>query len=91
VPVHSHFDWESFYRLSGEMNFYDGASWRILKEGDFVDALSNTKHAWPNASESNTSLLVVTTVRMGVFLQQVSRSVENKLDPRCLCTERAFL
>jgi len=80
VPLHSHFDRESFYILSGEMNFYDGASWRILKQGEFVDVLSNTKHAWRNGSKSRASLLIVTAVRMGRFLQQVSSSVETKLD-----------
>ena len=72
VPFHSHSDRETFYVLSGEMNFYDGTSWQVLKQGEFVDVLSNTRHAWRNASESSASLLVVTTVRMGVFLQKVS-------------------
>ena len=80
VPLHSHLDRESFYLLAGEMNFYAGAAWRILKQGDFVDVLSNAKHAWRNASNSSAFLLVVTTVRMGVFLQQVSSSVETKPD-----------
>jgi quercetin dioxygenase-like cupin family protein len=82
VPLHSHSDRESFYVLSGETTFYDGDSWRILREGDFVDVLSNTKHAWRNASGSSASLLVVTTVRMGIFLQRVSSSVDTKPDPR---------
>ena len=72
VPFHSHSDRETFYVLSGEMNFYNGTSWQVLKQGEFVDVLSNTRHAWRNASESSASLLVVTTVRMGVFLQKVS-------------------
>jgi quercetin dioxygenase-like cupin family protein len=72
VPLHSHSDRETFYILSGEMKFYDGRSWRVLRQGEFVDALSNTRHAWQNASESSASLLIVTTVRMGVFLQQAS-------------------
>ena len=80
VPLHSHFYRESFYLLSGEMHFYGGASWRVLKQGDFIDVLSNAKHAWRNASKLSAALLVVTTVKMGVFLQQVSRSVETKLD-----------
>jgi hypothetical protein len=54
------------------MNFYDGASWRVLKQGESVDAHSNTRHAWRNASGSSASLLIVTTVKMGLFLQQVS-------------------
>lgn len=82
VPLHSHSDRESFYLLSGEMTFYDGDSWRILRQGNFVDVPSNTKHAWRNASESSASLLVATTVRMGIFLQRVSSSVETKLAPR---------
>lgn len=72
VPFHSHSDRETFYVLSGEMNFYDGASWQVLKQGEFVDVLGNTRHAWRNASESSASLLVATTVRMGVFLRKVS-------------------
>ena len=72
VPFHSHSDRETFYVLSGEMNFYDGTSWQVLKQGEFVDVLSNTRHAWRNASKSSASLLVATTVRMGVFLQTVS-------------------
>lgn len=81
VPLHSHSDRESFYLLSGEMTFYDGDSWRILRQGNFVDVPGNTKHAWRNASESSASLLVATTVRMGIFLQRVSSSVETKLAP----------
>jgi quercetin dioxygenase-like cupin family protein len=72
VPLHSHSDRETFYVLSGEMNFYDGAWWRVLKPGEFVDVLSDTRHAWRNPSGSTASLLVATTVRMGVFLQKVS-------------------
>jgi quercetin dioxygenase-like cupin family protein len=76
VPLHSHSDRETFYILSGEMNLYDGASWRILKQGDCVDVLSNTKHAWRNASTSSATVIVVTTVRMGVFLKQASTQRE---------------
>ena len=82
VPLHSHSDRESFYILSGEMTFYDGDSWRILRQGDFFDVLSDTKHAWLNASESSAFLLVVTTVRMGIFLQRVSSTIEATPDPR---------
>jgi mannose-6-phosphate isomerase-like protein (cupin superfamily) len=82
VPLHSHADRETFYLLSGEMTFYNGDSWRILRQGDLVDVLSNTKHAWRNASVSNAHLLVVTTVRMGEFLQRVSSPGETKLDPQ---------
>ena len=80
VPLHSHSDRESFYIVSGEMNFYDESIWRILKEGELVDVRSNIRHAWRNASKSSAALLVVTTVRMGEFLQQVSSSVETRLD-----------
>jgi mannose-6-phosphate isomerase-like protein (cupin superfamily) len=74
VPLHSHADRETFYVLSGEMNFYDGSWWRALKQGEFVDVLGNTRHAWRNASQSSASLLVTTTVRMGGFLRKVSSS-----------------
>ena len=80
VPLHSHADRESFYVLSGEMNLYYDNSWRLLKHGDFVDVTTNIKHAWRNASNSSASLLLVTTVRMGRFLQQVSSSPDSTLD-----------
>jgi len=88
VPLHSHSDRESFYILSGEMSFYDGASWLILRQDDFADVLSNTKHAWHNKSDSSASLLVVTTVRIAVFLQQVSSPTENKPDNQSASTKR---
>ncbi|WP_213804660.1 cupin domain-containing protein [Granulicella sp. dw_53] len=88
VPIHSHSDRESFYVLSGEMNFYDGTSWHVLKQGDFVDVLSNTKHAWRNASQSSAFLLVVTTVRMGVFLQKASSPAETKPNAQTASTQK---
>jgi quercetin dioxygenase-like cupin family protein len=91
IPLHSHSDRESFYVLSGEINLYDGALWRVLKQGEFVDVLSNTRHAWRNASRSSASLLVVTTVRMGVFLQQVSSAGQTKLHTEGDSTQRDHL
>jgi mannose-6-phosphate isomerase-like protein (cupin superfamily) len=88
VPLHSHHDRESFYILAGEVNLYDGTSWRILRQGDFVDVPSNTKHAWRNASQSSASLLIVTTVRMGVFLQQASSTAETELDNQTASTQK---
>jgi hypothetical protein len=88
IPLYSHHDQESFYVLSGEMNLYDGTSWRILKQGDLVDVLSNTKHAWRNASSSAASILVVTTVRMGVFLQKVTASVDIMQDAQTPSTQK---
>jgi quercetin dioxygenase-like cupin family protein len=67
VPLHSHQDRETFFILSGEIKLYDGTSWRILKQSDFVDVLGNTKHAWRNTSKSSASLLVVTTVKKWVY------------------------
>ena len=63
------------------MSLYHGGAWRVLKQGEFVDVLSNKRHAWRNASGSTASLLLVTTVRMGVFLQQVSTAASTKAAP----------
>jgi len=62
------------------MSLHHGG-WRVLKQGEFVDVLSNKRHAWRNASGSSASLLVVTTVRMGVFLQQVSTAARTQAGP----------
>ena len=88
VPLHSHADRETFYVLSGEMSFYDGVSWRVLKQGECVDVVDSMKHAWHNASNSAASLLIVTTVRMGLFLQQVSSPVETGLDAQKASTQK---
>jgi quercetin dioxygenase-like cupin family protein len=80
VPLHSQPDRETFHILSGEMNLYDGTSWRILKQGDCVDVLSSTKHAWRNASSFSATMLAETTVRMGVFLQRVSNLANTSRD-----------
>ena len=81
VPLYSHSDRESFYILAGEMSLHHGGAWRVLKQGEFVDVLSNKRHAWRNASGSSASLLVVTTVRMGAFLQQVATAANTQAGP----------
>jgi uncharacterized cupin superfamily protein len=80
VPLHSHADRETFYVLAGEMSFYNGTSWQLLKKGASIDVLNNARHAWHNTSQSTASLLVVTTVRVGKFLQRISDSIETTLD-----------
>lgn len=79
VPLHSHGDRESFYVLSGEVNLYYSDGWRALKPRDFVDVNSNAKHAWHNTSKVAASMLVITTVRMGIFLRRVSSPVMTRL------------
>src|SRR5262249_31664647 len=74
VPLHSHADRETFYILSGEMQGYDGdaGTWRTLRAGAVFDVTDGLRHAWRNASDSEASMLFVTTNRMARFLREAS-------------------
>lgn len=76
VPVHSHGDRETFVVLSGELEAFTEDSWKAVKAGDTVDIPGNVKHAWRNSSNEIVTLLVVSTVRMGEFFNEIGRPVD---------------
>ncbi|OAS21530.1 cupin domain-containing protein [Paenibacillus oryzisoli] len=77
VPVHSHDDRETFVVLSGELEAFTEDSWKTVKAGETVDIPGDVKHAWRNSSNETVKLLVVSTVKMGEFFNEIGVPVEN--------------
>jgi quercetin dioxygenase-like cupin family protein len=81
VPLHSHPDPETFLMLCGEVQalerFRSGLRWVPLTAGDVFHVPGDAKHAWCNTSQQPAVMLVVTTARLGRFLREVGRPVDN--------------
>ncbi len=73
VPLHSHPERETFLILSGALEAFDGAEWRIYRENDVFDVPSGAKHAFRNTSTEPVSLVLVTSASMGRFFRSVGR------------------
>lgn len=81
VPVHSHEDRETFYVLAGQLDGLTGAEWTIVLPGMVLDVAHGVRHALRNSSKSTTTLLMVTTMRMGQFFRDVGRPYAPGLQP----------
>ena len=77
VPLHRHEDRETFYIVSGELEVWDGDEWKLLKAGDTADVPGNQKHSWRNLSGETATLLIVSTVKMGEFFNEVGQPVDS--------------
>lgn len=75
-PVHSHEDRETFVVLTGKLEAFTEDSWKAVRAGDTVDIPGNVKHAWRNSSNETVTLLVVSTVQMGEFFNEIGRPVD---------------
>jgi quercetin dioxygenase-like cupin family protein len=76
VPVHSHHDRETFVVLSGELEAFMEDSWKTVRAGETLDIPGNVKHAWRNSSGETVTLLIVSTVNMGEFFNEIGRPVD---------------
>ncbi|MDU0200853.1 MULTISPECIES: cupin domain-containing protein [Paenibacillus] len=76
VPVHSHEDRETFVVLSGELEAFTEDSWKTVRAGETVDIPGHVKHAWRNSSSETVTLLVVSTVNMGEFFNEIGRPAD---------------
>jgi quercetin dioxygenase-like cupin family protein len=79
VPLHSHEDPEDFYFLYGTQQVlikddYE-LQWRDAHAGDYVHVPGGTPHAHRNVSDEPAIELVITTVRMGRFFQEIGRPI----------------
>ena len=79
VPLHSHEDPEDFYFLAGTqqvlMKDDHGLRWRDAHVGDYVHVPGGTPHAHRNLSDEPAIELIITTVRMGRFFQEIGRPI----------------
>jgi quercetin dioxygenase-like cupin family protein len=77
VPLHSHADTEDFLVISGELEGLRQDSqdhtWIKMKATDYIHVPSNARHAWRNVSGAPAVILIITTKKLGQFLQEVGR------------------
>jgi quercetin dioxygenase-like cupin family protein len=75
VPLHKHPDAEDFLILSGTQQVLiqtdEGLQWHDAGEGDYLRIPGSVLHAHRNVSDEPVVDLVVTTLRMGQFFQEV--------------------
>jgi quercetin dioxygenase-like cupin family protein len=75
VPLHSHPDLEAFYVLDGSVEAFQSKDnidgWTTACVGDVVAIPGNVKHAWRNASSLPTTMVIVTTSKMGQFFREI--------------------
>jgi len=90
VPVHSREDRETFYILAGELDGLTGTEWTTLLPGMVLDVKHGVRHALRNTSAATTTLLMVTTMRMGQFFRDVGRPYAPGLPPPTPANLRQF-
>lgn len=73
VPVHSHEDRETFYILAGELDGLIGTEWTTFLPGMVLDVKDGVRHALRNTSVATTTLLMVTTMKIGQFFRDIGR------------------
>jgi len=77
VPLHSHGDAEDFFILAGSQQVLiqdeRGLQWRDLHAGDYVHIPGGAPHAHRNISDEPVVELVVTTIRLGQFFNEIAR------------------
>lgn len=81
IPLHSHDDRETFYILSGAAEGFLDGRWHRLEAGDILDIEGGEKHAWRNASGEDAHLLLITTMRMKQFFDEIGRPVSRTPAP----------
>jgi quercetin dioxygenase-like cupin family protein len=81
VPLHAHNDVEDFYLVSGEAEVLvqtrQGLEWIAIQTGDFVHIPGNAKHAWRNRHSLAAEKVIVTSPKLGRFLQELGELIRN--------------
>jgi quercetin dioxygenase-like cupin family protein len=95
VPLHRHPDAEDFFIVSGTQQVLvdtpGGLEWRDAHAGDYVRIPGHVPHARRNVSAEPAVDLIVTTARLGRFLQKVGRPVTDSFVPPTLAQLMHFL
>ena len=85
VPLHSHPDTEDFIVIAGEVQALrqrtSGYEWIELKAGDHVHVPGNAQHAWRNTASAPFVTYIITTPKLGKFLQEVGRPIGSTDQP----------
>lgn len=98
VPLHSHPDPETFLMVAGEVEGLsqsaDGFRWVRIGPGDVFHVPGGAKHALRNRSQEPAVMIVVSSSRLGRFLQEIGRPIapgEEPSSPPSAETVRHFL
>lgn len=90
VPLHSHADVEAFYTTAGQLQmfFQTENKWIAVRPGQFVYIPGNEKHAWCNVSAKDATVLIITTAKLGNFLQEIGVPISGESQPPSPSPER---
>ena len=81
VPLHSHPDDESFFVLSGSVQFLqergDRLEWITVRTGEFIHVAGNAKHAFRNVFDEPVVQLITTTAHLGRFFEEIGRPISS--------------
>ena len=90
VPLHSHADVEAFYTTAGQLQmfFQTENNWIAVRPGQFVYIPGNEKHAWRNVSAEDATVLIITTAKLGDFLQEIGVTISGESQPLAPSPER---
>jgi uncharacterized RmlC-like cupin family protein len=85
VPLHRHDDTEDFFIISGTQQVLihgkNGLEWRDARAGDYVCIPGDIPHAVRNITDEPAVALIITSARMGRFLQAIGRPVADAAVP----------
>ncbi len=90
VPLHSHADVEAFYMTAGQLQmfFQTENNWIAIRPGQFVFIPGNEKHAWRNVSAKDATVLIITTAKLGNFLEEIGITISGEGQPLAPSPER---
>ena len=90
VPLHSHADVETFYITAGELQmfFQTENNWIAIRPDQFVYIPGNEKHAWRNVSAKDATVLIITTAKLGNFLEEIGVTKSSESEPLAPSPER---
>jgi quercetin dioxygenase-like cupin family protein len=90
VPLHSHADVETFYITAGELQmfFQTENNWIAIRPVQVVYIPGNEKHAWRNLSAKDATVLIITTAKLGKFLEEIGVTISGESEPLAPSPER---
>lgn len=73
IPMHSHPDRETLVVLGGEIDGWLDGTWQTYRVGQAMDIPADRAHALRNVSGHEVRLMLVTTMRIGRFFEEIGQ------------------
>jgi len=70
------------------MFFQTENNWIAIGVGQFVYIPGNEKHAWRNVSAKDATVLIITTAKLGNFLEEIGVTISGESQPLAPSPER---